>query len=343
MDQKEHTMNSLTMVADGAADSGEPGIGPRILIVDDDEDSAAITAGLITEGGSYRIVQVHSAAAAYGALRLADAGDETCPFDLVVMDIMMPRVDGIEATAAIRTARRGMAVPILMLSGRRDLASLGQAFMAGASDFVAKPIEAVELQARVRTLLRLKREQDRRQARERQLLASNRELQRSVIDGTLFDAALGLPARSWAELVLRECRTHGRPVAAALVQIDELEAYVGHHGTAGAEALMREIAGRLRDVPAPLGTGLVPWDEGRFLVLAPGHRDAARLGELCASLQRAVEYPAIVHGNALHHDRVRISTASAWRPASLAADLPSLLIASLGLENFRGRRHVMVA
>lgn len=342
-------MNSLSVVS-----SSEPGVrsGPRILIVDDDPDSAEITERLIASGGNFRLSSVHSAQAAYDALCLADDRAEDgggrdgetrrSPFDLVVMDIMMPGVDGIEATAAIRTTRRGASVPILMLSGRRDLALLGQAFMAGASDFVAKPVEPVELQARVRTLLRLKREQDRRQARERQLVASNRELQHAVIDGTLFDAGTGLPSRSWAEIVLRDCRKHGRPAAAALVQVDELDAYVTHHGTAAAEALLNEIAGRLRDVPAPLGTSLTHWDEGRLLVLAPGHRDAVRLGELCSAMQRAVEYPAMPHGNALHHDRVRISTASTWRPAATATELPSALIASLGLENVRGRRHVEV-
>ncbi|MDR7101378.1 hypothetical protein [Croceicoccus sp. BE223] len=65
-----------------------------------------------------------------------------------------------------------------------------------------------------------------------------------------------------------------------------------------------------------------------------------RLDELCVSLQRAVEFPAIPHGNALHHDRVRISTATAWRRAAKAVALPFALIASLGIENVRGARHV---
>lgn len=330
-------MNSLTTV--GCHDWISH-TGPRILIVDDDEDAAEITARMLASGGSYRLTSVTSAEAAYAALDLHEATNDPLPFDLVVMDILMPDVDGIEATAAIRSTRRGAMVPILMLSGRRDLGSLGQAFMAGASDFVTKPIEAVDLQARVRTLLRLKREQDRRQARERELRLSNDQLQHAVIDGTLVDATTGLPSRAWAEVILRECRTRCADAAAALVQVDEMDAYLTHHGARGAEKLYREIAGRLRDVPAPLGCHLTTWDEGRFLLVHPRARDAARLDELCASLQRAVEYPAIPHGNALHHDRVRISTATAWRPAATAVALPSALIASLGIENVRGARHV---
>lgn len=330
-------MSSLTAITRADA----PDAGPRILIVDDDEDSAAITAELIAGGGNYRISVVDNAHAAYAALRLADdAKDDAGPgADLVIMDLLMPGVDGIEATAAIRTTLRGASVPILVLSGRRDLDSLGQAFMAGASDFVAKPVEAVELQARVRTLLRLKREQDRRQARERQLVTSNRELQHAVIDGTLIDAATGLPSRAWAELVLRDCRQRGVSVAAALVQIEELDAYIQHHGT-GSETLVREVTQRLVTVPAPLGTTLSVWSEGCFLILAPGQRDAQRLAEPCSAMQRAVEYPAIPHGNALHHDRVRISTASAWRASVAATDLPAALVASLGMEHVRGKRHV---
>lgn len=317
--------------------------GPRILIVDDDEDSAEITARLLASGGTYRISVVASAAAAYAALELGEAAGgeaDALAYDLVIMDIMMPGIDGIEATAAIRTTRRGSMVPILMLSGRRDMGSLGQAFMAGASDFVAKPIETVDLQARVRTLLRLKREQDRRHARERDLRLSNRELQHAVIDGTLINAATGLPSRAWAEVVLRDCRQRGADVAAALVQVDEIDAYATHHGARGTERLYREIAGRLRQVPAPVSCQLTTWDEGRFLLIQPLARDSMRLDELCVSLHRAVEYPAIPHGNALHHDRVRISTATAWRPAASAVALPSALIASLGIENVRGARHV---
>lgn len=317
--------------------------GPRVLIVDDDADSAEITARMLTNGGEdFRIRCVASAEEAYVALSLVGGTGQSArmAYDIVIMDIMMPGVDGIEATAAIRTTKRGSFVPILMLSGRRDLDALGQAFMAGASDFVTKPIEPVELQARVRTLLRLKREQERRQARERQLEESNRELQQSVIDGTLIDRATGMPSRAWAEMVLRECRGSGVPLAAAMVQIEELDAYSALHGVRGAERLHADIMRRLTSVPAPLGATLASWDEGRFIVLLPGMKDSARVAALCTGLQRAVEYPAMPHGNALHHDRVRVSTANGWRPASQAAELPSALIASLAEENFRGRRNV---
>lgn len=332
-------MNQLSIVSAIEPGSNE---GPRVLIVDDDPDSAEITARMLGEGGNFRVRCVESAEEAYIALSLvgASAEEERLAYDIVIMDIMMPQVDGIEATAAIRTTRRGAFVPILMLSGRRDLDALGQAFMAGASDFVTKPIEPVELQARVRTLLRLKREQERRQARERQLVESNRELQQSVIDGTLIDRATGMPSRAWAEMTSRECRTNGVPLAAAMVQIEELDAYIAFHGMRGAERLHADIMRRLQSVPAPLGATLAAWDEGRFIVLLPGMKDTARVAALCAGLQRAVEYPAMPHGNALHHDRVRVSTANGWRPAAQAAELPSALIASLADESFRGRRSV---
>lgn len=332
-------MNKLSLVSDIALGALT---GPRILIVDDDPDSAEITERMLNSGGSYRVTCVESAAAAYEALNLCvDEGrGARLAFDLVIMDVLMPEVDGIEATAAIRTSRKGAFLPILMLSGRRDLDALGQAFMAGASEFVTKPVEPVELQARVRTLLRLKREQDRRQARERQLIDSNRELQESVIDGTLIERNAGLPSRAWAELLLRDCRKRDLPIAAALVQIDELDAFVAHQGSRGADRLYQEIAARLRAVPAPLGTTLASWDEARYLVLSPGRGDPGRLSDLCGHIQRAVEYPAIVHGNALHHDRVRVSTASGWRRAADATELPAALIGALGSENFRGMRHI---
>ena len=340
-------MNQLSIVStreagNGAGNSARNSEGPRILIVDDDPDSAEITARMLSGGGNFRIRSVASAEEAYVALSLVgtNADEVRLAYDLVIMDIMMPQVDGIEATAAIRTTRRGAFVPILMLSGRRDMDALGQAFMAGANDFVTKPIEPIELQARVRTLLRLKREQERRQARERQLIDSNRELQESVIDGTLVDSKTGMPSRAWAEMVLRECRTNGVSMAAAMVQIEELDAYIAYHGMRGAERLHTEIMRRLQAVPAPLGSTLAGWDEGRFIVLTPGMRDSARIATLCAGLQRAVEYPAIPHGNALHHDRVRVSTANGWRPAAQTVDLPSALIASLAAENFSGHRNV---
>ena len=83
---------------------------------------------------------------------------------------MMPEIDGIEACARIRNDPRYVDVPIIMVTSLDDMDSLANAFVAGATDYITKPLNRVELLARVRSALKLKAELDRRQARERELL-----------------------------------------------------------------------------------------------------------------------------------------------------------------------------
>ena len=84
--------------------------------------------------------------------------------DLILLDIMMPDIDGIELCARIREVEGWNDVPIIMLSSRKEMDILSQAFMAGANDYVTKPFSRIELQARMRSCLRLKSELDRRRA-----------------------------------------------------------------------------------------------------------------------------------------------------------------------------------
>ena len=88
----------------------------------------------------------------------------------MLLDIVMPEMDGVEACARIRNDPRYADLPIIMVTSLDDMNSLANAFVAGATDYVTKPVNRVELVARVRAALRLKQELDRRQARERELL-----------------------------------------------------------------------------------------------------------------------------------------------------------------------------
>ena len=129
---------------------------PQILIVDDSEDSADITAAYLEDGGFGNVTFARSATEAFEIMGVngANSGRDSaprCDFSLVIMDIMMPEIDGIEACARIRVDPQFRHIPILMLSAARDRQALNQAFVAGANDFVSKPVGEIDLLARVRT------------------------------------------------------------------------------------------------------------------------------------------------------------------------------------------------
>ncbi len=117
---------------------------PRVLVVDDDK---AVRESLrrSLEFNGYDV-----ALARDGAEALASIGS-TLP-DVVVMDVMMPRLDGLEATRALRTA--GNDVPILVLTARDAVGDRVEGLDAGADDYLTKPFALEELLARLRALLR---------------------------------------------------------------------------------------------------------------------------------------------------------------------------------------------
>ena len=118
----------------------------RILVVDDD---AAVRESL---GRALRLegYDVEMAADGMEALeRLQGNGDDT---DLVVLDVLMPNVDGLEVCRRLR--RTGSRLPVLMLTARDEVSDRVAGLDAGADDYVVKPFALVELLARVRALLR---------------------------------------------------------------------------------------------------------------------------------------------------------------------------------------------
>ncbi len=115
----------------------------RILIVDD-EVSILRYLGSILRGEGYEVV---SAGNGREALRLAEEEDPA----LIILDIMMPRLDGFEVC---RRVREWSHVPIIMLSARSDEQDKVKCLDLGADDYITKPFEAEELLARMRAVLR---------------------------------------------------------------------------------------------------------------------------------------------------------------------------------------------
>jgi response regulator RpfG family c-di-GMP phosphodiesterase len=128
------------------------------------------------------------------------------PYDLVLLDIDMPGLNGTEAMRRIRQAPPVANLKVVMFSGRTAPDEMAQLLLAGADDFLPKPFTIVQLRARVKAALRLKDAQDRSELLNRHLLAVNAELERNLSsrEGDLLSARSAL-VLALAKLV--ECRS----------------------------------------------------------------------------------------------------------------------------------------
>jgi len=119
---------------------------PKVLVVDDDLAGLLMASEALTSAG-FEVIEAED------GLEAVEQFDKHHP-DLVVMDVVMPRMNGFDSCALIRKSEGGEHVPILMITGLDDVDSIQKAYEAGATDFVTKPINFFLLPYRIRYMMR---------------------------------------------------------------------------------------------------------------------------------------------------------------------------------------------
>ncbi|HET9082709.1 MAG TPA: SpoIIE family protein phosphatase [Trebonia sp.] len=153
----------------------------RVLVADDNADMREYLARLLRSAG-YQVTTVTDGQAALGAVRAAAP-------DLVISDVMMPRLDGLSLVAALRADPRTAAVPVVLLSARAGQEASIEGLQAGADDYLVKPFSAAELLARARASVELARSRSREAQFRRTLINSLQEgFFLTDEDGTILEA-----------------------------------------------------------------------------------------------------------------------------------------------------------
>jgi len=118
----------------------------KTVLVVDDELGALTLIGIMLERGGFNVLKAKDAQAALATL------DQQTP-DLIILDVMMPGVNGIELCRVIRARAETAKTPIVILSARGDAESVMHGMEAGANDYLPKPILHHDLVAKVRAIL----------------------------------------------------------------------------------------------------------------------------------------------------------------------------------------------
>ncbi len=288
-----------------------------ILIIDDEPDNFDVIEALLATQG----YELHYAAGGETAI----ASLHTFHPDVILLDVMMPDIDGIEVCRRIKAMPEWQAVPVIMVTALSSKDDLARCLQAGAEDFVSKPVNGVELRARLQSMLRIKQQYDQLQAslqRQAALEAEkiellenrNSELEQKVQERTaelkaaadlvmynaLHDPLTDLPNRTLLmeriEVAIAQAKqSDGYRYAVLFLDLDRFKVIndsLGHLvGDKLLQIIAQRLAGYLRDVDVVARLG---GDE--FVILLDGIAGQAPVIDLVDRILNDCQTPFLLDG-----------------------------------------------
>jgi len=267
----------------------------KILIVDDSRMFRNLIQTLLNDSGYKNVEWVDCAEGAIKYFGMNGDGEpDPKGTDLVLMDVIMKDMDGIEACRRIKSDKRLNDIPVVMVTSISEKKSLQKAFEAGAIDYITKPFDHVEVRVRVGSVLRLKREIDERKDRERELAIANEELKRlSSLDGLT-----GIANRRYfdehIEEEWRRAMRESKPLSIMIIDIDFFKPYNDHYGHQGGDGCLKQVAAAINDY-ARRGGDFAARYGGEEFVITLTDTDRDKAASMAEKLCEAVESLRIPH------------------------------------------------
>ena len=275
----------------------------RILIVDDIPDNLRVLSNVLVDEGH----EVSAATNGRQALKLAAA----CDPDLILLDVMMPDLDGYAVCEALKSDPRLKTIPVIFVTARSEVEDERRGLALGAVDYITKPFKEAIVRMRVRTQLELKRQRD--------LLERLCHL----------DGLTGVPNRRALEERLdtdwRRAQRSGESLAVIMIDVDLFKQYNDAHGHLAGDDCLRLVAGTLTAGLRRSADFLARYGGEEFccVLSAVDHEGLIRTAE---RLRAAVEALKLPHGRSEVSPWVTVSIGCAFGPAE-RTEGPQALVA----------------
>ena len=233
----------------------------RILIADDHEDNVELLKARL-EARGYEIIEAYDGEQALEKIKAERP-------DLILLDVMMPKMDGMEVARRVKADDDLPFTPIIMQTALDSTENKVEGLGAGADDYITKPINFLELEARISSLLRIKKLQNDLEHRERELAEMNVRLLRIA----QVDGLTGLDNRRHLEERLQEMFEHAErlnePLSCVMCDIDHFKSVNDTYGHQAGDMVLREFAEILKSEAREIDR-IGRYGGEEFVLLLPG-------------------------------------------------------------------------
>jgi len=233
-----------------------------VVVVADDDRATCERISLLLRARGLVVVPANDGQKAIDAVRAQEV-------DLVVLDVDMPGLNGIDACKVVKTITKDRFVPVVLLAPPGDLSARVQGLRTGADDHVTKPFEDGELLARIENMLRVKRAHDDVQFAKNEIrYTSLHDELRALPDHRFFHECLAIE--------FEEAQRHLDPLACCILAIDDFRELVSKHGGELAGCVLNEVSARVQRTIRPTDIA-AQFRTAEFGLLLPNTRPAKAL------------------------------------------------------------------